>query len=806
MFQNYLKIGWRNLWKNKTFSGINLAGLTLGTACCLYILLYVHDQFSYDKHHGDASRIYRVVSDLGGMGPDIFTATTSPPIPPTLAREFPEVDDWTRVVNPPDVSHSILSWSNRSFYETNGYYVDSTFFRFFDYHFTAGSAEKCLNEPYTVVLTAPVAEKLFGTQNPVGQTILINNTYGRNEFKVTGVVDASLGKSHIDAHYYAAMNSGGIGEYVRQNTEYAGQNFIYGYIKLHPAARPGAVADKFPEFLEKHAGTQMRERGMFKHIRLEPLTGIHTGSGRDHELSPSVSSSKLYLLLAIAGFIQCIACINFMNLTTARSTRRAKEVGVRKVLGANRGLLVRQFLAESMLLSGIAILLAAPIVWLTMPELNRLTGSTVVFDLSRHWSISLFILGLVLCTGLLAGSYPAIYLSGFKPAAVLKGLLGNRMSAAGLRRGLVVAQFAIAIVLMMGALVANQQLHFLDTKDLGFERKQKIIVPFRTQESREQVKPFKQAVRGLAEVQDAAAFRSCPGMPIINDFNLYTEGKTMEQSLNLAFTMCDENYQNTLGLSLLKGRWLTAADTSNQVVLNEAAAQFFGYTAETAVGKFLYRDEEGQRASHPIVGVIRNYHHASLYRDIQPFAYYYIPDGYQFNAMISLKTDDYARVLPKLEACWKQVLPELPFEYSYLDQQLEQQYEADQTLANIVGAFTGMALLISCLGLFGLSVFMAEQRNKEIGVRKVLGASVGALVGLLSADFVRLVLLSLLIAIPVSYYLMNRWLEEFAVRIAISWWMYALAGSIAVLVAFLTVSFQSVRAALSNPVQSLRSE
>ena len=807
MLLNHIKTSLRNLWKNKTYSGLNLVGLTLGTACCLYILLYVRDQFSYDGHHRDAKRIFRIVSDLGNEeGMKHFTATSSPPIAPTLARDFPEVADWTRLVRPPEVSHHILKHNNRSFYETNGYYVDSTFFRFFDYRFVAGQPQNCLDEPYSVVLTQAVAQKLFGVENCVGQTIRIENNYGNDAFKITGVVDETWGKSHIDGHFYMAMNSGGIGEYVRENAQFGGQNFIYGYIKVRPGTRAGALAQKLPAFLERYGGAQMQAFGMKKKLHIEPLADIHTRSAREYQLTPTVRAAKLYVLLIIAGFIQFIACINFMNLTTARSTRRAREVGVRKVLGAGRSTLIGQFLTESMILAGMAILMAAPLIAISLPGLNTLASAAVKFDITTDYGFGILLLGLVAGTGLVAGSYPALYLAGFQPALVLKGLSGRRLSAAGMRRLLVVGQFAIAIVLMIGTIVVNRQLNFLEKTDLGFERGQKIIVPLRTEASRAHLVAFKSAVGNLAEVQSVAGVRNYPGQPIVNDFNLYTEGQTMQQSVNLPFTYCDAGYLNTLGLTLLYGRPFTPADTSNQVILNESAARLYGFTPETAVGKRLFREEDGAHSVHEIIGVIRDYHHESLYTEIKPFAYYYLPEQFLLNAIIAVKIRDYAAVMPKIETCWKKSVPGVPFEYSYLDEDLQKQYATDRSLARIVSAFTGMALFISCLGLFGLSVFIAEQRLKEIGVRKVLGASLGNLVALLSMDFVRLVLYALAVAVPFSLWAARKWLQGFAIRIDPDWWIFALAGGLAVLVAFLTVSIQSLRAALYHPAKSLHSE
>ena len=809
MLSNYLKLAIRNLFKNPGFSGINLAGLALGTACCLYMLLYVRDQSGYDRHHKDGDRIYRIVSDLSGIGEDaMHTACTSPPIAPTLASDYGEVEQWTRLVDPPEASHHVLHAGNRTFYETEGYYVDSTFFKVLTYHFVAGKPEKCLDEPYTVVLTAPVAEKLFGSGDPVGQSVDIENRFGKNTFRVTGVVDGSAGKTHIGAHFFMTMNSGELGEFVRQNRSFGGQNFIYSFVKLFPNTGAAAFEAKFPEFLEKHGGDQLRQMGMKKVLHLEPLADIHTMSDRRNQLSPVVKKSFLNLLLLLAVFVQAIACINFMNLSTARATRRAKEVGIRKAIGAARGTLVGQFLGESLLLSTLAMIVATPLVWVCLPWLNRVTGADVYFSPLQDAGVWAMLAGLLAATGLVAGSYPAFYLSGFQPVQVLKGMFSsrNRQGAAGLRRGLVTVQFIIAIALSAAALVIQQQFNFLASTDLGFNQEQKISVPFRTPDARKQIANFKREIAGLPEVHSVAATLVKPGEPIVRDFGVYKEGGRQDEAELLRFGLCDEDYLPLMKIPLVSGRNFTPSDTSQQLILNEKAVAVLGFTPENAVGQRIFSTFEGNTESYEIIGVMRDFNFESLYRAIEPYGLFYaVPDYCQFT-MLGVKTNDFAAFLPKIESAWQKLLPGLPFEYSFLDEDIQKQYAADRTLANIIRAFTLIALLISCLGLLGLAAFAAEQRTKEIGIRKVLGASIGSVVGLLSGDFLKLVLLALVFAVPVAWWAMNKWLSNFAYHIDIGWQVFAFAGLVAVVVAFLTVSSQAFRAAVANPVKSLRSE
>jgi putative ABC transport system permease protein len=813
MFQNYLKIAFRTLLKNKTFSLINIAGLTVVTACCLYILLYVTEQYSYDRHHANLESMYRVVTDIrnaDGTGDTYKTTRLSPPIASGMAQDFPEIETAARLLDPPDVRESMLTWQNSTSFVTKGYYVDSTFFHIFTYKWLAGNAEHALDQPYTVVLTKPVAERIFGRQETIGQALRIGNRFGENDFKVTGVVDASAAKSHIRGNFYMSMNSGGIGEYVRTSDHWAGNNFISGYVMLKPGADEAALEAKLPDFLSRRGGNQFKEPGMLKTLHLEPVKDIHLYSKRSNQLDTTVSARFLYILLTIAGFVPLISCINFMNLTTARSTKRAKEVGIRKAIGANRGVLVRQFLGESLLLALIAILLAVPLIEMALPFLNRFTGSEVSASFSNNLGVWLSVAGLVLLTGLLAGSYPALYLSSFSPVKVLKSnileSIKGAWTAAGLRKGPVVFQFVISVGLILSAIVITRQLQFLQNKDLGFQKEQKIIVPFRTEAARKQLAAFKNEVLKNAIVEAVSGAMAYPGQFVSQDFGLYTEGKDMNSAEIVQVIRTDGDYLKTLQIPLLAGRNFTPADTTEQLIVNEQTLKALGVPVETATGTKVYSEWEGERFTYEIIGVMKDYHYRPLYSELSPLMLMYaLPERLQY-AIVSAKTADYASLLPALERTGTQLLPAIPFEHSFLDEKLQQQYVAESNLANIIEAFTLIAILISCLGLFGLSAFTAEQRTKEIGIRKVLGASVQNLVGMLSKDYLSLVILSLVIAVPLGWYVMNKWLQDFAYRTSVEWWMFAVATAVAVAVVFLTVSFQSVKTALANPVKSLRSE
>lgn len=814
MLANFIKIALRNFWRNKTFSFINLFGLALGTVCCLYILLFVQEHRGYDRHHREAENLYRAISDLDFSGEEKHhMATCSPPIVPAMQVDFPEVEAVARVCKPPDVEQHLLKVGEKVFYEKAGYYVDSTFFRLFDYHFVAGNPQHALDEPFSAVISEKLAQKLFGEEDAVGQTVRIAGGEEEHPYKVTGVFNGSLGRSHLMPEFFMAMNSAGIGQYIRSNNSWAGNNFVYGYLRLRPGADPKAIEAKLPAFLQKHGATQLRDLGMDKKIHLQPVADIHLTTGLNADMATNTSATFLHILLLIAGFIQLVACINFMNLSTARSTRRAKEVGVRKVVGAPRRLLMGQFLSESFLMTLMAMALALPLAGYSLPFLNRLTGADVSLHFSWGWAYFGIAIALALLTGLVAGSYPAFYLSSFRPIGVLQHAVaaGRKEGAVWLRKGLIVGQLALATALVIGALVIRLQLDYMMEKDLGFEKNQKVVFHFHSGGGSANLETYRNELMRLPEVNSASAISETPGQPLVRDIPLYKQGGSTATATDIRMAYVDDNFFKTLKIDLLAGRALSLADTASsrgiiRVVLNESAIKNLGIPAEDAPGTVLYSDFEDIHIEATIVGVMKDILYENLSSELGPFMVVAEPPRNLRNLVADVNTDNYQDFLERATALWSKVLPGLPFDASFLDSDIARLYQAEQSLARIIGAFTLIAILISCLGLFGLSAFAAEQRIKEIGIRKVLGASVTGIVALLSRDFLKLVLVALALASPLAWWFMEKWLENFAYRIDIGWWVFVLAGAVTIAVAFLTVSFQSVKAALANPVKALRNE
>ncbi len=811
MIKSYFKTAVRFLLKNKTFSFINIFGLAMGTLCCLYILLYVQDQYSYDKHHKGAQNIYRVTSSLELTGDKHNSACASPPIAPAIKSDFPEVVQFARLFSSDLLgnNNSMLKYKDKSFYETGLVYVDSTFFDVLSYHFDYGrNTRDILAEPYTIVLSKPTAIKLFGNDDPVGKVITIDNAYGKHDFKVNGVVDQSLGKTHIKANIFVTLRSGGFGQFLLNNHQWGGNNIACSFIKLRPGADPVALEKKLPAFLNKYGAQDLKSMGMTKTLHLQPVTSMHTTPGFEFEINSTISPTLLYILAGIAVMIQLIACINFMNLSTARASKRAREVGIRKVVGAERSDLVKQFLGESFLLTLIGVLLALPLLYMAIPYLNQLTQTNIQVTFLSHFSIWMILLLIVLVTGIVAGSYPAFYLSAFEAIKVMKGNFTNQVSASGIRRSLVVFQFFLSIVLITSIIIIYSQLNYIKNKDLGFDKSQKLIFSFYTGDARSKASALATDLQQLSEVKYASVSDNYLTHHTGNDFPVYLAGGNQSTSVDAENMAADEKFVKANGIKIIAGRDFDVKDTL-KTLINETLCKRLGLKIEKAPGTRVFSKYfDGSIHYFDIVGVMKDFNFESLHGQVNPFMIFHNgnPGNYFSFMTVSVNSIDYRSLLNKMEKIWQKNLPGVPFAYAFLDQEVQKQYEAEISLSNIINSFTIMAILISCLGLFGLAAFSAEQRQKEIGIRKVLGASVSSVVGLLSKEFVKLVGIAFILATPLSWWAMDKWLNAFAYKVPVSWWMFAVAGALSIAIALITVSFQAIKAALVNPVKSLKTE
>ncbi|MFZ1370232.1 MAG: ABC transporter permease [Ferruginibacter sp.] len=818
MIKNYFKIAWNNLKRNKVFSFINIFGLSVGLASCMLITLYIINELSYDRYQQHGDQIYQVATTFIQQGKETKMPNTPAPLAMAMQQEFPEVEQSTRLMGLFAEDKTLLQYKEqdgeaKSFYETKGYLADSTFFRMFTYEFIEGNPASALNDPNTVVLSAEIAEKLFGKNSALNKLIHISSSSnGDHDFLVTGVFKPNEQPSHIDARFFLSMKGGDMETYIRENgNNFANNNMFFSYLQVKPGSNIKNLVAKFPAFIDKYAGKDLKAQGFDKKQFLTALKDIHLRSGLTSNVTPPGSMTYLYILASIALFTLLIACINFMNLSTARSSKRSAEVGIRKVLGAEKGSLVRQFLGESVFMSLIAFVFAFTLTELLLPAFNSVSGKDLSLSFSQDSLIIAVFFLLSVITGLIAGSYPAFYLSSFKPIKVLKGRFSNSLAAVSLRKGLVVFQFIISVVLIIASVVISNQMRYLRSADLGFEKDRQIIIPLRSGVAKNMYTSFKNELSKQPQVLGVGASLYNPGIFNPSDNLMYKEGQTMADAKRVRMNLVDAGYLNTLQIKPVTGRVFSAdfpGDTSYRMVLNETAVKEIGFASpQEAVNKKVYFDYQGTNYNFEIVGVVKDFHFEDLHLPITPYGYQLNNTSNEFNYMlIHAGPGDLGALLRSIETSWHTLNPNEPFEYSFLDDDFQKNYEAETRLSSIVSYFTLIAILICCLGLFGLATFSAEQRIKEIGVRKVLGASVAGIVALLSKDFLKLVVIAIVIATPLAWYVMHKWLQDFAYRIHISWWIFLLAGIIAAVIAFVTISFQAIRAANANPVKSLRTE
>jgi putative ABC transport system permease protein len=808
MIRSYLTIALRSIMRNKAYSLINILGLSVGIACCLMLALYIQDEASYDKHHRDVSNIYRVNSVMGENGEHVMR-TTSAPIVWGIKGELPEIETVTRMVNPPGVSQNLIQFEDKKFYESDGYIADSTLFDIFDYEFREGNPKKALVEANSIVITDKLAKKIFGDEHALNKIITVNQGGPSGDFKVTGVLADNQKSTHVTANFFVSMNSSGWAEYLRSpqvTDQWAGQNFLLSYIRLKPGHSPEEFIPKMNKIFLKYGAEDLKALGMKKTLTLEPVKDIYLYS----ENGTSARINYVYVIGTIAVFILLIACINFMNLSTAKASKRANEVGLRKTMGAYRSSLIVQFLGEAMVIVVLAIVLSLGIVQFLLPIFNQLTSKDINFSNENIGFFFAALAAIAIITGVLAGSYPAFYLSSFQPAKVLKGNTVLNNSGSLMRKSLVVFQFVIAITLVCGMIMITRQLNFMQEKDLGFDAHNKLILPLRSDPVKANLNALNQEILKISSVKNSTASNYIPGGNIWHDFTLYPEGSSMERGVMIKNVKIESNFLDAMGIKLVAGRSFTEnreSEVQNKIIVNETAVKQLGMTASSAVGQTLYSDRGTGRAAYEIIGVMEDYHQISVREEIFPVLFFMAPaiTSHSF-LVVNIENKDASSTIAAIENIWKSVNPETPFEYTFLDENIRKQYDDDKRVSAIITGFTIIAMIISCLGLYGLSTYMAERRFKEIGVRKVLGATITEITGMMSGEFVRLVIIAFIIAVPVGWYAIHSWLENFAYKAPIDAWIFVGAGVSALAIALLTVSFESVKAASANPVKALRNE
>jgi putative ABC transport system permease protein len=802
MFKNYLTIALRNLTRHKGYTFINVLGLTVGLACFLLIALYVKDELSYDRHHAHADRIYRVTRDWVGKDGTVslHLGHVAPPFGPLLKGEFGELEQVVRLLG----TSPTVNYGENTFNEENVFFAEENVFKVFTFRVTRGNPDRALADPFTVMLSRPVAEKYFKGENPVGKVLRFNNQF---PLTVSGVFEPLPPQSHFHPQMllsFKTLEDDRIYGKEGLRTNF-GNNSFATYLLLPPGYDAGRLAARLPAFIDKHVTNDGDKPSKWTRLYLQKLTDIHLRSHLDSEIEANGDINYIYIFSAIGVLVLLIACINYMNLATARSAGRAREVGLRKVIGARRSQLVGQFLSESAVLTGVALVLALLLAVALLPALNDFAGKSLTFRSLLDGPVVAIVVALAVVTGLAAGSYPAFFLASFQPVKVLKGKLSSASGNGGLRQSLVVVQFAISIFLIICTTVVYRQLHYIEDKSLGYRKDQVLVLPAYGGDSTLNYQAFTDELKAGAAVKNAGRSSRIPSGRLLD-----TNGARVMKGDSMAFTDIPVKFLNvdydfipTYEMKLAAGRNFSrqfATDDTTAFILNETAVRQIGWkNADLAIDQpFAYGERKGR-----IIGVLEDFHFESLHEEIVPMVLL-MDENRLGNLSVSLAGSDVPAALAHVEKTWKKFLPNRPFEYEFLDQQFEQLYRAEGTRGTLFTTFAAISIFIACLGLFGLASFTITQRSKEISVRKVLGASVGGIVGLLSKEFVRLVGIAFLLAIPLAWYFMDRWLQDFAYRTGIGADVFLIAGLLALGIALVTVSYQAIRAALANPVNSLR--
>ncbi len=811
MFRNYLTVAVRHLNRRKGYSFINVTSLALGIACALLILLYIRDELSYDRYHEKADRIFRVISEERDGGQVVRTAEVMMPTAKFMREDFPEVEDMVRFIPPGNAW--MIKYGDQGYYERNFYLADSSVFNVFDVPLLAGDPRTALAGIDQVVLSQSIARKYFGDENPIGKIL---DAEGSFHFEVTGVMRDLPGNTHLGFDILAAFR---IQEhYADSSVDVWDWRKCYSYVLLREGSEPDELEAKLPAFVEKYVGDRYDGKASSLTFRLQPVTDIHLHSHLERELGPNSDVRYVYFFGAIAVFIILVACINFMNLATASSAGRAGEIGLRKTFGAARGQVVRQFLSESMIMTGLAVCLALLLAVTSLPWFSLVTGKTLYLDADTAW----FALGAVLviggAVGFVAGSYPALYLSSLAPVQALSGMRSPGTGNTAIRRILVVGQFVISIALIICTGVVYSQLDYIRARNMGLNTDHVVAVPQTFAPVIENSGIYKARVKEIPAVVNVSMSFLLPGHKnAAAPIKVRRPGQDESSRIDMYQAWTDDDFIETFGIELVAGRFYDSAfpgdwTRTGAIVINEAVVARLGFeSAGEAVGaeidgiEELIQDADEQDELRPsIVGVVKDFHYATLHEPIEPLVLFpNYPGGY---AMIKIDSERMSEGLSAIEEAWHEVNPDFAFEYFFVEDTFARLYESEQRFGRVFVSFAVLAVLIACLGLVGLSSFTADRRRKEIGVRKVLGASSPSLIALLSSEYSRLVIVAIVLAWPVAYIAMNAWLEGFAYRVELGWMTFVAAGLLAMAIALLTVSFQAVRAATANPIESLRVE
>ncbi len=798
MFRNYFKIAFRNIYNSKIYSFINIAGLAIGLACFILITIFIKNELSYDNFHKKADRIYRPVEIQFPPGVGVqHVAVTMGPLAPALKNDFPEILDACRIK---PIGSTFCKLGDKGFYENEAGYADPATFRIFTIPFVEGDSATALNDLNSIVISQEIAKKYFGNEDPLGKTLNLNNYFGSEDYRVTGVFKDYPENSHLNFNMLASYIT------IEKKMDWLQgwfTNTLATYVLLADNASVPELETKFPQFLKKYRGDDPNDK---MQMYLQPLKDIHLRSGHivyqtfNHNMG---SISSVYTFSIIAIFILLIACINFMNLATARSAKRAKEVGIRKVLGSARRELVYQFLGESLIISFIAFFIALLLAELAFSYFQTLFPDRIILSYTKNWSFLLQLIGLTLLVGIVAGSYPAFFLSRFRPAETLKGTFTTTSRGAFLRKALVVFQFAIAITLIASTGIVSDQMNYIRNANLGFNKDQVVYMPLRDQETKDKFEILKNELLRNPNILDVSATAGLAGASG-SQGTMHAIDADGEVKMMMRFSYVDFDYLKTMGMELAQGRDFSpsiASDTVTSVIINQAAVKEFGW--QDPIGKQFKAGDEQENYS--VIGVVKDFHFYSFRQKIEPLIMWVNPRRAKY-LVAKIRPTDVQSTLAYMEKVWDSHLQSHPFESSFLDAYFENIYRTDQNTGRLFSSFSFLAIFIGCLGLFGLASFTVEQKTKEIGIRKVLGAGIGSIVLLLTKEFTKWVAFATIIGFPVAYFASHNWLDNFVYKTNIHVMTFVLAGLLVVAIALLTVSFQAVKASLTNPVNAMRYE
>ena len=798
MIKNYFKIAFRNIFQNKIYSSINIIGLSIGIASCILILLYVQNEFSYDKFNKNYENIYWIGTNSTWYGKTLISPVTPAPLGQELKDNFRDVISYNRVYYLGSMKQIFKYNSNKSFYEDGLIYADSNFFNFFSFHLLKGNKDHILSAPFTLVITKSIAEKYFGDEDPIGKVIQLERWNGKSfNFTVTGVASDPPSNSTLQFQFIASFSSLYTKEFNYTGIDGWNQMSFFTYVMLSGKSSAQSLEAKFPAFLNQRPESKEISEARNLSFFLKPIEDIHLFSHFDFFIETDIDVESLYILSVIAVFLLLIAIINFVNLSTARYTKRTKEVGVRKVMGALRIQLIRQFIAESILMSIIASIIAVILVELTIPFTKNLMGVELNFYLINKTATPFVIISAAILIGVLAGIYPALFLTSFKLDSILRNKFKLTKSGGITRKGMVAFQFTISIALIVCTILVQRQIRYMQNTNLGFNKNNLVLIPLINTDAAARANVFCTEVLKNPDVLMTSVASSFPGE--INMKSAYRINGPESKNIPMWKIYIDPEYLKILDLKIKEGKIHESIKNNGEVIINEAAQAEFGL--ENAVGKELLRGNERLR----IAAVIKDYNFQSLRDKISPLVLRITPTTSGV-ILCKVRGINYTSTVSYLKKKWSEVNKDIPFEYSFLDNDLNKLYIKESKFGNIVNIFSGLAIIVACLGLLGLSMFSIEQRIREIGIRKVLGASVPGIIKLVTKEFIMIVLLSNIIAWPVAYYFMKNWLSNYAFHINMNWWVFIVAGGVALLIAIATVGVQAIKAAIANPVKNLRYE